>query len=120
MAACLSLVGCQQDLTASGADTARSAAPEVDSRTAGPARPAGVPSPAHRSSAVPPLLHAAAGGDGDSWKDTRGVEYRLGLVNTPELSECYGGAASRKRRQLTAAGFRAATYTTDTYGRHVA
>jgi micrococcal nuclease len=66
-----------------------------------------------------PLLHAASSGDGDSWKDTRGVEYRLGLVNTPELSECYGQVASRKRKQLTAAGFRATSYTVDQYGRRV-
>jgi endonuclease YncB( thermonuclease family) len=71
-----------------------------------------------RSVAVP-LLRAAAHGDGDSWKDTRGVEYRLGLVNTPELSECYGATASAKRKQLTAAGFRAESYAVDTYGRHV-
>jgi endonuclease YncB( thermonuclease family) len=65
------------------------------------------------------LLHAAPNGDGDSWKDTRGVEYRLGLVNTPELSECYGQTASAKRKQLTAPGFRAESYTVDTYGRRV-
>ena len=65
------------------------------------------------------LLQAAPNGDGDSWKDTRGVEYRLGLVNTPELSECYGQIASAKRKQLTAPGFRAESYTVDTYGRRV-
>jgi endonuclease YncB( thermonuclease family) len=47
------------------------------------------------------------------------VEYRLGLVNTPELSECYGQIASAKRKQLTAPGFRAESYTVDTYGRRV-
>ncbi|MCU1589950.1 MAG: hypothetical protein JWP11_1206 [Frankiales bacterium] len=79
------------------------------------------PPPLSRPAAKPAgaLLYAAAGGDGDSWKDTQGVEYRLGLVNTPELSECYGQTASAKRKQLTAAGFRAQSYTVDRYGRRV-
>ena len=67
-----------------------------------------------------PLLHAASGGDGDSWRDTRGTEYRLGLVNTPELSECFGNEASSMRKHLVAAGFRATSYSTDTHRRHVA
>lgn len=66
-----------------------------------------------------PLLRAAAGGDGDSWRDTDGVEYRLGLVNTPELSECFGSTASRKRKELTARGFRATSYAVDSYRRQV-
>jgi len=53
------------------------------------------------------LLHAAPHGDGDSWKDTTGREYRLGLVNTPELNECYGQTAASERRRLVRAGFRA-------------
>lgn len=75
--------------------------------------------PSQRAAGTP-LLQAAAGGDGDSWKDTTGREYRLGLINTPELSECYGAAAARKRRQLTAAGFRATSYAVDSHRRHVA
>jgi endonuclease YncB( thermonuclease family) len=67
-----------------------------------------------------PLLHAAAGGDGDSWKDTQGREYRLGMINTPEYNECYGSEATDKRQAMTAAGFRAKVYTTDKYGRLVA
>ncbi|MDX6214774.1 MAG: hypothetical protein QOG99_358 [Frankiales bacterium] len=66
------------------------------------------------------LLHAAAHGDGDSWKDTSGREYRLGLVNTPELSECYGQTASAERKRLVRKGFRADVYATDSYGRSVA
>ena len=97
VAAGLALVSCQEDVTTVGAPA---------------------PSTAVHST-VGTLLHAASGGDGDSWKDTHGVEYRLGLVNTPELSECYGGTASRMRKQLTAPGFRATSYTTDKYGRHV-
>lgn len=67
-----------------------------------------------------PLLHAAPGGDGDSWHDTAGREYRLGLVNTPEYNECYGALATAKRQAMTAAGFRARVYSTDRYGRLVA
>ncbi len=66
------------------------------------------------------LLHAAPNGDGDSWKDTSGREYRLGLVNTPELSECYGQTASAERKRLVRKGFRADVYTTDVHGRSVA
>lgn len=66
-----------------------------------------------------PLLHAAPHGDGDSWKDTEGREYRLGLVNTPELSECYGDTARAERQRLVAAGFRAQAYQRDRYGRRV-
>lgn len=66
-----------------------------------------------------PLLHAASHGDGDSWKDTAGREYRLGLVNTPEYNECYGSEATAERKRLVANGFRAQVYTTDTYGRLV-
>ena len=67
-----------------------------------------------------PLLHAADGGDGDSWKDTAGREYRLGLVNAPETNECFGSAATAKRKELVADGFTADVYATDTYGRSVA
>lgn len=66
------------------------------------------------------LLHAARGGDGDSWKDTSGVEYRLGLINTPELNECFGTTARTERQQLVAHGFRAEVYSKDRYGRSVA
>ncbi len=66
------------------------------------------------------LLAAAPGGDGDSWKDTTGREYRLGLVNTPELDECFGRAASDRRKALVRQGFRAQVYATDRYGRSVA
>ena len=65
------------------------------------------------------LLFAAANGDGDSWKDTTGKEYRLGLINTPEYDECYGSAATAARKRMVADGFRASVYTTDTYGRLV-
>jgi len=65
------------------------------------------------------LLHAAPNGDGDSWKDTAGREYRLGLINTPELGECYGETASAERKRLVRKGFRAQVYSRDHYGRLV-
>jgi endonuclease YncB( thermonuclease family) len=66
------------------------------------------------------LQQPAGGGDGDSWRDTAGREYRLGLVNTPETDECFGSDATSKRTELTAGGFRAEVYATDTYRRSVA
>jgi endonuclease YncB( thermonuclease family) len=65
------------------------------------------------------LLQPARGGDGDSWRDTDGREYRLGLVNTPELDECFGPEARAERQALTADGFRAEVYSTDRYDRLV-
>jgi endonuclease YncB( thermonuclease family) len=76
--------------------------------------------PAEPPAADPALLRAADGGDGDSWRDTGGREYRLGLVNTPEQGECYAGEATAERRRLVADGFRAEVYATDRYGRSVA
>ena len=70
--------------------------------------------------AAPPLVRAAPGGDGDSWRDTTGRQYRLGLVNAPETNECYGSQATARRRALTAGGFRAQVYTRDAYRRGVA
>lgn len=66
------------------------------------------------------LLRPAPGGDGDSWRDTDGQEYRLGLINTPETNECFGSEATVERKALTASGFSADVYTKDTYGRNVA
>lgn len=66
-----------------------------------------------------PLLRAASGGDGDSWKDTTGREYRLGMVNAPESNECFGPEATAERKALTTDGFRAASYAVDSYGRSV-
>ncbi len=84
--------------------------------------PPSAPSPAApvaEAAAAAALLRAASGGDGDSWKDTAGKEYRLGLVNAPETGECYGSVATAKRKELTAGGFRAEIYTVDRYGRNV-
>jgi endonuclease YncB( thermonuclease family) len=87
--------------------------------------PVAKPSPtatkrASSSGAAAALLYAASGGDGDSWKDRQGREYRMGLINTPEYNECYGSTASAKRKAMTANGFRAKVYSTDSYGRRVA
>jgi endonuclease YncB( thermonuclease family) len=79
--------------------------------------PGGVKAAAPRASS--PLLMPASEGDGDSWHDTAGAEYRLGLVNTPEYDECYGSEATAKRKELTAHGFRADVYAHDVYGRGV-
>jgi endonuclease YncB( thermonuclease family) len=73
--------------------------------------------PAPATAAV--LLRAATGGDGDSWRDTEGNEYRLGLVNAPETNECYGPEATASRKALTSSGFSAQVYARDTYGRDV-
>jgi endonuclease YncB( thermonuclease family) len=90
----------------------------ASSCTSGPTPATGHVNAAARTSSSP-LLMPAGGGDGDSWHDTAGAEYRLGLVNTPEYNECYGSQATAKRKELTAHGFRAEVYTHDVYGRGV-
>lgn len=77
-------------------------------------------SPAQPVVGTEALRYAAPGGDGDSWKDTAGTSYRLGLINTPELAECFGSAARDRRILLTQQGFRAQVYAKDRYGRAVA
>jgi endonuclease YncB( thermonuclease family) len=90
----------------------------ASSCTPGPGSPPGdVKAAAPRDSSQ--LLMPASGGDGDSWHDTAGREYRLGLVNTPEYDECYGSEATATRKELTVHGFRADVYTHDVYGRGV-
>ncbi|WP_209303774.1 hypothetical protein, partial [Escherichia coli] len=66
-----------------------------------------------------PLRAAAAHGDGDSWRDVQGREYRLGLGDAPEVDECFGAEATAERQRLTAGGFRAEVYATDRHGRSV-
>ena len=78
------------------------------------------PEPARTGAAPVPLLVMAAGGDGDSWRDTDGVEYRMGLVNAPETQECGGAAATAYRKQALERGFRATVYARDHHGREVA
>ncbi|MFN2539282.1 MAG: thermonuclease family protein [Mycobacteriales bacterium] len=119
--ACFVVVGCEADKPATAPTTQESSAAlqvlDVEPTASAPAVDA-QPS-AWPAAAAVVWLAAASGGDGDSWKDTTGRAYRLGLVNAPETNECYGGVATRKRRQLTANGFRARVYTRDSYGRAV-
>jgi endonuclease YncB( thermonuclease family) len=105
-------------VAASASPTAESGAPEAPAVPAPEEPAAAVPEPPAPAPA-PDLLTAANGGDGDSWKDTTGREYRLGLVNTPEVGECYAAEATAERKRLVASGFRADVYTTDRYGRSV-
>jgi micrococcal nuclease len=84
-----------------------------------PAPPAAEPSATDAPPPVSPLLQPAAHGDGDSWRDTAGTEYRLGMVNAPEQDECFGAEATAERRRQVAAGFHAEVYTVDRYGRGV-
>ena len=88
------------------------AAPRAATPPPGPATP-----PASGSA---PLLTAARGGDGDSWRDTTGREYRLGMVNAPEVGECFGAQATAERTRLVADGFRASVYSADRHHRQVA
>lgn len=85
-----------------------------------PASEVAAPSEAPEPEApAPELLQAASGGDGDSWRDTTGREYRLGMVDTPEVGECFSREATAERTRLVAAGFFADAYTTDRYDRDV-
>lgn len=68
----------------------------------------------------PQLLTVTDRKDGDSFVASDGNEYRLGLVNTPELNEQCGRAASDFTYAFLADGFSAHGYETDRYGRVVA
>jgi len=103
----------------SGAGPGR--APQDAAERQVPPPPAAQPpsAPPADATATAPLLQQAAHGDGDSWRDTAGTEYRLGLVNAPEQDECFGAEATAERRRRIAAGFRAVAYDVDRYGRSV-
>lgn len=66
------------------------------------------------------LLYVVDEKDGDSFVASDGVEYRVGMVNAPERSECGGAEASRRAHELMASGFTAEAYAVDDYGRQVA
>lgn len=66
------------------------------------------------------LLRVTNQKDGDSFVGSNGVEYRLGMVNTPELDEPCGREAREFSRRFLAEGFSADTYSSDPYGRKVA
>ena len=100
------------------ASSAGSGVGQLSSADTSAGRPAGPTASPSRESGG--LLQPAPGGDGDSWRDTAGQEYRLGLINTPETNECFGAESTAERKALTAAGFYADVYTKDSYGRSVA
>jgi endonuclease YncB( thermonuclease family) len=58
--------------------------------------------------------------DGDSWVASDGREYRLGLVDTPEIGERCGPEAAKFTGEFIVDGFSADTYATDIHGRTVA
>ncbi len=94
-----------------GSPVAGAAAPSTPEPTSAPQAPP--------AAVTAPLLMPASGGDGDSWRDTAGREYRLGMVNAPETDECFAAQATAERRRLVAAGFRSQVYSADRYGRQV-
>lgn len=119
----LLLTGCMEEpptaATASAAPTVAELQ-EVAETAEPPAEPTAATGSEQTEAPSARLLTASGGGDGDSWKDTDGREYRLGLINTPESNECFGATATAKRKEMTAAGFQADVYETDAYGRSVA
>lgn len=58
--------------------------------------------------------------DGDSFVASDGVEYRVGMINTPELSACGGHGAADRAYELLDGGFSAEPYADDPHGRQVA
>lgn len=58
--------------------------------------------------------------DGDSFVASDGVEYRIGMVNTPERGECGAQQASERTYAVLAEGFAVDAYAQDTRGRSVA
>lgn len=80
------------------------------------------PEPAVEGDVAPAsdLLQVTDLKDGDSFVASDGEEYRVGLVNTPELSACGGPAAADVTAALLVDGFTAEAYATDQHGRSVA
>ena len=70
--------------------------------------------------AEPVLLLVTDQKDGDSWVASDGVEYRLGMVDTPEVGEPCSEEATAFTRDFLAGGFTVDAYSSDTYGRSVA
>ena len=58
--------------------------------------------------------------DGDSWVASDGTEYRLGLVDAPEVNEPCAAEATQFTASFLSKGFTADSYSTDTYHRVVA
>lgn len=112
------------DATASGRATSVGTAPvPMQDR---PAVEAAVPTatgstdPGEPPPAGPAVLQVVDLRDGDSFVASDGVEYRIGMVNTPEVNECGAADASRATAALLSGGFTAEVYATDAYGRAVA
>jgi endonuclease YncB( thermonuclease family) len=120
LALALSLLSLADDAPTTGTGATTGTAPEATQVEPAQPVPAAEPAAAPEAPPAADLLRATDGGDGDSWRDTAGTEYRLGLVNAPETNECYGSTATAERKRLTAGGFRAQVYARDAYGRHVA
>ena len=66
------------------------------------------------------LLYVTNQKDGDSFVASNGKEYRLGLVNAPELDEPCGREAREFSRRFLASGLTVDAYSSDPYGREVA
>lgn len=58
--------------------------------------------------------------DGDSFVASDGVEYRVGMVDTPELADCGGSDASNVTYAYLDGGFSVEVYAKDDFGRSVA
>ena len=126
--------GCEPTAGARSADApsrAPSSAPAAPRSEPPATAPPSVPEPTSAPSAADDgadgagdatLLRVTSPGDGDSWKASDGNEYRLALVNTPEVTECFGAQSTERRRRLTDGGFRVARVTNadGAYGRVVA
>ena len=111
------------------AEASPTAAPPVVSPTAeSTPRPTPQPSTtptataAASASATAPvrLLAVADPKDGDSFVASDGVEYRVGMIHTPELSACGGPEAADRAMALLADGFTVEAYSADQYDRAVA
>lgn len=118
----LLLAGCgsAQEAAAPPAGQASPTPAQADQIPPAPPSPRPPGTTARPGAGVRALLQAAPGGDGDSWRDTTGAEYRLGMVNAPEAGDCYAAEATRARKALTDGGFTVDAYARDDYGRNVA
>lgn len=84
--------------------------------------PTGQPTatPANRATKPVALMFITNQKDGDSFVASDGKEYRLGLVNTPEIGEPCAPEAAHFTRDFLSDGFTVDAYSTDVHGRVVA
>lgn len=78
------------------------------------------PRPSDAGAGSSSLLFVTDRKDGDSFVASDGIEYRVGLINTPELSECGGAQAADITYAFLADGFTAHPYARDDHNRTVA